>query len=677
MCVLLLITLLAFSPSFQNEFVNWDDNYYITENPYVQDFSPTNIKKMFTSFMVGNYHPLTMLSLSFNHAVSGNHPFSYQLVNILLHLLNVFLVFYFIQLMSKGKTWIALVTAFFFAIHPLHVESVSWISGRKDVLYTAFFLGALIAYYRYLQSKKSTLLIAVVFWFLLSALSKPSAIVLPVVLLLLDYWYGREWEIKWLIEKIPAFIIAILFGILTLKAQQTAIEAFDYSIIEKTMFGAYALLLYFIKAFVPFSLSCFHPYPLTTTASSLPLIYKIAPLLVIALLGLLFYTGRKSKVIVFGLLFFLINIVLVLQFITVSQTIIAERYTYLPYVGLYFILAYGLYFLMADKKWNFRFVSLFVLLAGLLFTYMTFQQCRVWKDSKTLWTKAIETYPKTAAQAYYNRGLIYLEEQKLPQALSDFSKAINIKPDYVLAYNGRANVYQRGNDFLKAYKDYSSALQQGKNEYITLNNRGKLHFAAGKHQEALQDFSAAIKVKPAAANSYNNRGNVYFKRQEYDKAIEAYQKALSIQAHNFLAQANLGAAYLQQQKYEPALAHLNRAIELNPNYGQAYINRANLYTQQKKYKEALQDIQQYIKRFPKDAQGYFAAGQIHQTQENFEDAVSFFNQAIGLSKNNGSYYLYRSYAHARLNQKEQAKTDAQKAIQLGEQVDKDYWESLQ
>ena len=247
------VTAICYLPMLQNQFTNWDDEYYVINNQLLRG---PDWKGIFTEPVVGNYHPLTIITLVINYQLSGVEPFSYLLLNLLLHLANSFLVFRFIYLISGNKTIVAFFTAIIFGIHPLHVESVAWISERKDVLYAFFFLLSLIQYWHYLNTGKQQKLWMTFFLFILSLLSKPAAIVLPLVLLLLDYWHGKPLQGRLFIQKIPFFVMAIVFGILTVNIQSpTAMASLEtYPIWERLFFACYVIMTYFFRFFIPYPL---------------------------------------------------------------------------------------------------------------------------------------------------------------------------------------------------------------------------------------------------------------------------------------------------------------------------------------------------------------------------------------------------------------------------------------
>jgi len=384
---ILLITYLAFSPSLKNGFTNWDDNEYVATNNLVKSLSGDNIKKIFdtNNFISFNYHPITILSLAIDYKLSGFDPKTYHLTSLLFHLANTLLVFWFVFLLSEKKIMVAAVVSILFGIHPMHVESVAWIAERKDVLYVFFFMGSLIVYLKYIQQQgmqKIMLYVLLLLLFLLSILSKAMAIVLPVVLLLIDYYKGRKLDRTLVLEKLPLFALSLLFGLLAVHIQSKgAIANFAvFTFLQRICFVSYGIVNYVYNVFVPIHLSAFYPYP-SLVDGHIPSVFYFTPFIVIVLLGAVIYLVKKNKVVFFGFAFFMITIVMVLQFISVGKAIMADRYSYLSYVGLFFIIAMGYDWLQnnTDNKWDVYKKVSSVLLGALLvfFFYQTYNRTKV------------------------------------------------------------------------------------------------------------------------------------------------------------------------------------------------------------------------------------------------------------------------------------------------------------
>ena len=542
-------------PMLKNEFTNWDDEFYVVNNQLLRG---PDWKGIFSKQVLGNYHPLTMLSYAFNFAISGLDPFSYLLVNYLFHIVNTLLVFYFIWNLSGKNKFIAAFVALIFGVHPMHVESVAWVAERKDVLYTFFFLLSLIQYWIFLTKAKKKNLVLCFLFFVLSLLSKPAAIVLPLVLFLLDYWHGQSLK-KNIKFKIPFFVLSILFGVITVSIQSSSAMAGlnIFSITDRLFFACYVLMTYFFRFFIPYPLSAFHPFPMSKFAGW-PI--YLSPIFVVALLVALWFL-RKNKVVVFGIFFYVINLLLVLQILSIGLTIVSERYTYVPYIGLAFMFA----MLVSRIKFVSPKISLAVgAMFIIVFGVMTFQRTKVWKNSGTLWTDALKTYPtapyartnranylsklalrpdqkpyrdsiyKVAfedcaialsarpnhAPAFEYRGLMYSDRQQFKEAFADANELIRLKPNYRMGYDIRATCYYNMNEPAKALADYKKCIEIKPDDHRSINNCGTIYMNSfQKYNEALVEFNMAIDISPQASYILN-RSICYYKLGNMEKAKE-------------------------------------------------------------------------------------------------------------------------------------------------------------
>ena len=530
------ITVICFLAMLQNGFTNWDDDNYVLNNALLQG---PDWKGIFTTPVSSNYHPLTIISFAFNYAISATNPFSYLLVNLLLHAINTALVFIFIYRLSNEKKIVAFFTALVFGIHPMHVESVAWVSERKDVLYAFFFLLSLLQYWKYLQTEKQTKLWLCFLFFVLSLLSKPAAIILPLTLFLLDYWQGRTISKKLIIEKIPFFLAALAFAIITVKVQSaTAITSTAvYSLWMRFFFACYGIMIYSIRFFIPYPLSAFHPFPMQDNVGWE--IY-ISPLFVLALLFLV-WRFRKNKVVVFGFLFFLFNLLLVLQFVSVGLAIVAERYTYMPYAGIAFLIA-----MIAEKFISTTTKTYLMVLAVVTFfafAFITFQQTKVWKDSNTLWTNVIE-HDATAALPRAKRAEYNYNKAISPNPGDTTALLRNVITDCTTAIENDTGSTRQLNE------------KQQRNLYYM---RGIAYNYLGEYENAFKDFSTYLIFNPNDNKILFYRGAIlvnYYKK--YEAAIDAFNKAIAVSPQGLyylnrsICYFNLG--YTSNAKADAAIA---------------------------------------------------------------------------------------------------------------------------
>ncbi|HET6765767.1 MAG TPA: hypothetical protein VFH08_00165 [Chitinophagaceae bacterium] len=550
---ILLVTVICLSPMLYNEFTNWDDEYYVVQNALLRGPDWAGI---FSKPVVSNYHPVTIASLALNYSISELDPTSYFILNLGLHLFNTALVFYFIWLISGKKLWVAAFSAIVFGIHPMHVESVAWVSERKDVLYTLFFMLSLIQYWFFLTSKKNKNLFYCFLFFAISILSKPAAIILPFMLFLLDYWYGRSFTKRTFIEKIPFLITSLVLAIVTVNIQsKTAIAGLDfYPLWARFFFATYTAMMYIVRFFIPYPLSAFHPFPM---AQNLGWAIFLSPAFMLALLIFVWFK-RKNKLIVFSFLFFMINLILVLQIVSIGGTLLAERYTYVPYIGMAFLIG------MLLEKYSAMYSR--TLLWGipaavlLVFGIVTFQRTKVWKDSDTLWTNVIKHFP-------------------------DASVPRTNRANYFIRISSKKENKARENELLqKALEDCNEALKSKLNHAKAYENRQNIYLRLKKDSLALSDANSLIKIQPKNKLGYYTKGAVYQRLNMPDSAIFYLNKCLEIDPNTDFALNNRGSVLFNyNKKYKEAMADFTKAIQLNPQ-GDYYLNRSYCHYQ-------LQDIE--------------------------------------------------------------------------------------
>ncbi len=504
---------------------HWDDKSYVTDNTRIMDFHWANLKLIFSEFYAGNYHPITTFMYAIEYKLVGTSGTLYHLNNIILHLLNTFLVFVLIRKISPKNAWGALITAAFFAVHPMHVESVAWVSERKDVLYAFFFLLSLIMYSDYLCSQKSKYIILSAIFFILSCLSKPAAVVLPLVLFIMDYYSNRKYKLKLIIEKLPFLLIALIFGIIAVKAQGDAIhDTSSVPFIQHFALVTYSFMSYIIKAIVPVNLSAIYPYPVEY-GSQLPGIYYLSILLVGLLLFFVWYSRKWGKDIIFGFLFFVITIILVLQFFRVGGVTMSDRYTYIPYIGIFFI--FGKLFENYTnkvkgkyKKYSNYLLTIFFL-GFILLSALSYNRVKIWENDEKLFSDVIKKYPDCGTP-YYLLGDHFLgqvavvadsanKETNLKRSVKEYQNALKCplnKEDKVKIHFNKGNAEFYLNDFQAAFEDFDKAVKLDPQYYLAIGNRGTARYQLRDYQGALEDYNRAIELNPQYTDAINNRENV-------------------------------------------------------------------------------------------------------------------------------------------------------------------------
>ena len=569
--VILTITFVCFLPTLNNKFLNWDDDIHLTENPSVRSF---DIKNIFTSDINGTYIPLTVLSFAIEHYFFGYNPFVYHLNNLLLHLAVTGLVFLF-ALRLGVKIWTATFTALLFGIHPMHVESVAWVTERKDVLYAFFYMMALCGYLRYLEEKKVGSYVLTIVFGVLSILAKPMALSLPLIMFVCDWVKGRKFERAVLLEKIPHFLYVIPIAWITysLNARMPG-ENF----LRGTLIWMWSLTFYIWKFLLPVILIPLYSLPKPISIFNPHYVFAIS---ILFLLLICFVRYRRDRWMIFAGFFYLFSIFFLLQYDTFERQIVADRFMYLASIGICMLLG-----VLWEKIWGtlnkrgiiFRNAGYFCLI--ILFSALcikTYSQNKVWKDDVVLWSYVIQ-HSDREALAYVNRGVAYYKDQaKYNLAKADFNKAIDIDPDFTRAYINRGAVHSKQKEYRLALGDYNKALQllsdDDSSKAKVYRNRGLTYSKQKKYNLAMYDYNKALSINPSFAEAYNARGMLFGMRGDNNLALADLNKAIVINSEFLEAYNNRGIVYMQMGSYDLAISDFDKALRVDPNCVAAHDNK--------------------------------------------------------------------------------------------------------
>lgn len=604
-----VLTFFCFYNALQNGFVNWDDDKNFLEHPAIQfatkqDFWQST-QYIFTHNVIGNYNPLANWTLLVDKLWFGfDQPYYFHLNNLLLHILATILVF-FIGKNLGLKNAAAFFLAILFGIHPMRVESVVWVTERKDVLFGAFYLASIYQYLRWLSDKKSIRWILIYLFFIISLFSKIQAVSLPLSLIAIDYYLLPQWKWKNVWNKVPLFALSLLFGLLGIYflRQYGSLEAVedgaDLAFIQRLFIGSYGFVVYLIKSILPYRMSPLYPYP-----ADFPWYYYVSMLIAPITLYVLYWAHKKEhKALFFGLVYFIVNIIFLLQILGAGQGFLADRFTYMAYFGLFFIFAYYGQVLFEVKP-SLKTVGL-ALAALLIIGYgsMTRAQNGIWKDSETMWTHVLKYYDRTTTP-YGNRANFYRDNGRYKEAMADYNKSLALKKDQPQAYNSRARLY----------------------------------FTVGKTRDtlmlALQDYNKALEYEPENGEFYTNRGATYARLGDIEKAIE----------------------------------DLSKGVQYKPDHDVAYLNRSIMYQQINRLDLALKDIDTYLTLRPDNADMWYEKGRVHRILGQNPEALAAYDKAISLDGQKALFYYERSKTHFLLKDMAKAKSDYQRAIQLGVKI---------
>ncbi len=578
--ILILATLAVFWQVKHFGFVNIDDDIYVTANNHIQSgITLDGIRWAFGTTYAEFWHPLTWLSLMFDYQLYGLNPGGYHLTNLILHIFSTLLLFWLFHRMT-GAVWKSAFVAAFFALHPLHVESVAWISERKDVLSAFFWMLTLCLYVYYTEKPVIKRYLLVVVSFVCALMSKPMVVTLPVIMMLLDYWPLNRFELKkdnpvlWQAkEKLPFFLLSAVFSIITIYAQHKQTAKFFYFPLSSRLANApVSFVTYLEKTFWPHDLAAF--YPLSDQIATWQVLATIIMIIVVCAAIIIMIKSRPYLFV--GWLWYAITLLPVIGIIRVGDFAMADRYTYLPLIGIGIILGWCIphLFLHADiyKK--------ILLPAGIatliILAALSWEQCGYWKNGIELFSHALKV-TRNNYLAYNNLGNVLLDEGKIKEAIDQYNNALQIIPSYVLSYNNRGTAYAKLGQYQLAMNDCNEAIRLKPDDFLGYFNRGNIYKKIGQYQRAIEDFNKAILLKPDDSSVYFNRGNTYINLGQYKTAIEDFNKAIRLAPASFDIYNNRAFIYIKLGWYQQALEDYSKAILLKPDYTDAYSNRAFLY----------------------------------------------------------------------------------------------------
>jgi len=546
--LLIASTLLVYAPIQDFQFINYDDNLYVTNNPWVkQGLTWQSAHWAMTTMEAAFWHPLTWLSHMLDTQLFGLNPAGHHVTNLLLHIANVLLLFVVLQQMT-GAVWRSALVAALFALHPLNVESVAWVSQRKTVLSTMFWLLTLLAYVGYVRKPGWERYLGMMGIFVLGLMAKPMLVTLPCVLLLLDYWplgrLGKDpkefWERlpKLAAEKLPLFIPVAAASALAIQAQAQmgAISSWQGLSLEIRVANAVlAYGLYLKKMVWPTNLAVFYPHPGSSLEAG-PV--ALAALLLVGLSLGLWWQYRRSPYLVVGWLWYLGTLVPVSGLIQVGGHAMADRYAYVPLMGLFIILVWG----TADLAQTLHLPKAWLLGAGLCVVIVLIGTVRLqlshWRNSFTLFQHALESTEKNH-MAHSNLGIAFLDRNDLDQAIGHFHEALEIKPTHAGVHTNLSIALRRKGMLDEALEHSVRSVQINPDLAEAHNNLGISLFQKGRVEEALQEFRKALDLKPDYSTCYYNLGVVLEDQNRSEEAAESFRQALRLDPAHHQARQHL------------------------------------------------------------------------------------------------------------------------------------------
>ncbi|MFC1798187.1 tetratricopeptide repeat protein [Thermodesulfobacteriota bacterium] len=608
---LIVAILLVYSQMRSFEFINFDDPLFVKNNHYVQQ--GLTLKTAIWSFTDATWStnywvPLTWLSILLDYQLYGMNAGGFHLTNMFFHILNTLLLFLALDRMT-GRIWRSAFTAALFALHPLHVESVAWVTERKDMLSTFFWMLTLLSYVRYTKRPGASRYVLLFLCMLFGLMSKPMLVTLPFVLLLLDLWPlarvrtdvadGLQRSIFWRLgrEKIPLFILITGVSVMAFLTQQAGGAVKSLTVYPMTVRLANALVAYIKymgKMFWPVKLSFLYPHP-----GALPLWQVFAAA---GLLALITFVAAKTikqyPYIMVGWLWYLGTLVPVIGIVVIGPHAMADRYTYIPLVGLFMIIAWGIPDIF--EKWRYKMMFLPILATGTLLalSVVSWFQVGHWQNNMTLYRHAIEV-KRDNLTAYLNLGAALQEADRLDLAEKYYAEMIQINPEDPSAYNNLGFMAAQKGQMKDAIRYYRTALAKDPQNVFAYNNLGIALSGIGKENDAIARFSEVLRIDPSYMKAYTNMGNVFFKQGRYGKARECFLKVIENDPYDAKAHNDLGSALAKLGRLEEAIAHFREALRIKPDFQIARNNLKASVSSKKRIEAEITRPENHLAETPK------------------------------------------------------------------------------
>ena len=678
---------IAYANSFANPFI-WDDFELVTNNDVIQSFS--HFPQLFTGNVVTEssfYRPLQMLSYMFDHEIWGMNANGFHFTSTIIHI-GVSAALCWVFFLLTQNTFMALVAAALFVVHPVHTEAVTYISGRADPLAALFMLITFALYLKYEKEQRLVWLVYSGLSFVCAVLSKEYALILPVLLVVYHFTFQKK--MQWRVWSVLAgvsilFVILRMTGVLGVVDMHTKTQT---SIAQRLPGTFEAIVQYVRLIFVPTNLTMGYGQKMGSFTSPIVL---IGLLLLIGLIGGVLYVRKKNALIAFGLLWFVVGLIPVMNIYPVNAYM-AEHWLYVPSMGMIVIVAWAI-----ERLWQSQRTLAYgcvVICIGAL-TFLTIQQNFTWRDPAAFYQRIVDMNP-TFLKAYNNLGKIYAESNRCEEAIPVFQKAIAIQPRFIKAYNNAAvclaqlgqkeeaiRYYQQAlnmdSDFVPTYNNVGVLFMENKNfdqarqyfsKAIALDpNEQKTHFNLGvlaemqeNYEEAAQHYQKALAINPYYRQAHNNLAGVMSRRSQKDQAIAYYQQLIANDPDNEVAYNNLGVIYMHQGRLDEAVEQFGQALSKKRDYAEAHYNIGTVFYRKKSLGQAMRHLQDAIRIDPEHEGALTNLGIVYAMQNKFDLAEQMFQRALDFNADDVSIYNNIGLIQARQGRFDEAIANYQAAI---------------
>ena len=644
---LIAITWVIFARTVGFDFFNYDDSFYVYQNPSISNgLTHAGFVRAFTHPLVGNWHPLTSLSLMLDAQFFGLHAGGYHFVNVVLHTVAVLLLFFVLRAMT-GAVWRSALVAALFAIHPLRAESVVWISERKDVLSGVFFLLGLGAYYRYARkpfSPGAYLLVAVAFS--LGLFSKAMLVTFPFLLLVVDYWPLRRFTFSparpigeaderpatattsWLlVEKIPFLVLAGAISVATIFAQKQALNAAQDWPLRWRVDNALVTVWGYLRQMVwPVHLAVFYPHPKGTLS---PLVVALSLLALLAVMIGAFFARKRYPYLITGWLWYLGMLGPVIGLMQVGRQAHADRYTYLPQIGIYLMIIWGVADLTAECRARRLLLGSASVLTITALMALSWRQVGYWSSSVRLWrhTLAVTTDNDVAERGL---GTELLRLGYVDEAIAHDRAALRIRPRDANGLTNLANALLQKKGYAEAIEHYREVIGVQPNDSEMHRNFGKALYQSGAIDEGMAEFREALRIRPADSDAAYSLGNAFLEKGDAKEAIPYFRKSIESNWKNIAAHYNLAIALQRNDRLAEAIAEFRQTLQLDPRNVDAHNNLAIALLKKGERAAAIAEWKAALQIQPGNAEMHNNLGVALLDQQRIAEAVAEWRQTLRL-----------------------------------------------
>lgn len=670
--VLFLLIFIAYIPCLKGDFL-WDDNMFLTDNHLIK--SQNGLRDFWFSAKAPDYFPLTSSMLWFEWRLWGENPDGYRIINILLHAVSAILIWLILKELRIPGAWFC---ALFFGLHPVHVESVAWITQRKNALAMVFYLLTILFFIRSQKTPDKRFYILSLFFFLLSLFSKTAVVMTPFILLGCIFWLRRKILSRDIVKLIPFFILSIILGLVTAWFQHNRSIGADIirtdGFASRFSIAGSAVWFYIFKTVFPFNLSFI--YPRWEIPSVSPL--SFLPGIIILVLMILFIVKRKSwgAPFLFALGYFLITLFPVLGFVNIYYmrfSLVADHWQYFSNIGIIALIVGGIAWLVNKNGHLFRSISVIagILLVCLLFI-LTFKRNYIFKDPETLWKDNIKRHP-SAWLSYKGLADTFRIRGKSGEAIEQARKAVQIKPDYAAAYNLLGTLYSESGDIDKAGENYLLAIKYNPGDFMAHNNLGSVYYTLGRWAEAEEYYTKALELNPEMANTYYNLAQVMLNQSRMEEAEKYLSDVIRLDSGHEKALFDLAMIRKMRKDLSSARELLEQALEKNPEFSRGRFELSEIFKELGEPGKSVALLRRILEKEPENPLvmsrlAWFLATQEKESIRNGKEAVLLAEKACEITRNSEPLFLLTlSAAYAEVGRFEDAVLAAETAAKSAEE----------